>query len=58
MNRKSDSGDNDTYTLKLWDSINNSTLEYNFGLKNVKDPFALLKYLADVIYDWDIITNK
>ena len=41
-----------------WDSINNSPLEYNFGLKNVKDPFALLKYLADVIYDWDIITNK
>ena len=58
MNRKPDSGDKDTYTLKLWDSISSSPLEYNFGLKDIKDPFALLKYLADVVYDWDIMTNK
>lgn len=58
MNRKSGSGDNDTYILKLWDGISSSHLEYNFGLKDVKDPFALLHYLSDLIYDWDIITNK
>jgi hypothetical protein len=58
MNRYPDRGDNDSYTLKLWDGISSSPLEYNFGLYNIKDPFALLKYLADVIYDWDIITNK
>ena len=58
MNRKPDSGDKDAYTLKLWDGISSSHLEYNFGLKDVKDPFALLKYLNDVVYDWNIITNK
>ena len=58
MNRTPDRGDIDSYTMKLWDSISNSPFEYNFELYNVKDPFALLKYLADVIYDWDIITNK
>lgn len=58
MNRKPDSGDSDTYTLKLYDGIANNPLEYQFAKYNVKDPFALLKYLADVIYDWDIITNK
>jgi hypothetical protein len=58
MNRHTDKGDNDSYTLKLWDGISNLPLEYHFGLKDVKDPFALLKYLSDVIYDWDIVTNK
>jgi hypothetical protein len=58
MNRKPDSGDNDTFTLKLYDGIISTPLEYQFARRDVKDPFTLLKYLADVIYDWDIITNK
>ena len=58
MNRKPDSGHDDTYTLKLWDGISNNPLEYRFAKYDVKDPFTLLKYLADVIYDWNIITNK
>ena len=58
MNRKPDSGDSDTYTLKLYDGIANLPLEYQFAKYNVKDPFALLSYLNDVIYDWDIITTK
>lgn len=58
MNRKPDSGDNNSYTMKLWDEINSTPLEYNFGLYNVKDPFCLLAYLHDVINDWDNVTNK
>jgi len=58
MNRKPDTGDNDSYTMKLWDGISSSPLEYNFERYNVKDPFCLLAYLHDVINDWDIITNK
>ena len=58
MNRKPDSGDNDSYTMKLWDDINSTPLQYNFGLKDIKDPFTLLKYLKDVLHDWDNITNK
>lgn len=58
MNRKPDSGDSDTFTLKLYDGITNAPLEYQFARYNVKDPFALLSYLNDVIYDWNIITNK
>jgi hypothetical protein len=58
MNRKPDSGDELSYTMKLYDGISNTPFEYHFANYNVKDPFALLKYLADVIYDWDIITNK
>ena len=60
MNRTPDSGDISTYTLKLWDGIRSTStpLEYQFELKDINEPFALLKYLADVIYDWDIITNK
>ena len=58
MNRKPDSGDELAYTLKLWDGITNNPLEYNFAKYDVKDPFALLSYLKDVISDWDIITNK
>ena len=58
MNRKPDSGDNDSYTMKLWDNINSTPLEYNFGLHDVKDPFTLLTYLKEVLYDWDNVTNK
>ena len=58
MNRKPDSGDSNSYTMKLWDDINSTPLEYNFGLYNVKDPFCLLAYLHDVINDWDNVTNK
>lgn len=58
MNRKPDSGDNDSYTMKLWDNINSTPLEYNFGLHDVKDPFTLLNYLKEVLYDWDNVTNK
>jgi hypothetical protein len=58
MNRNPNRGHNYSYTMKLWDGISNTPLEYNFGLNDVKDPLKLLKYLADVIYDWDIITNK
>ena len=58
MNRNPDSGHDDTYTLKLWDGISNNPLEYRFAKYDVKDPFTLLKYLADVVYDWDNVTNK
>jgi hypothetical protein len=47
-----------TYIMELWDGISSTPLSYQYTLDSVKDPFALLKYLADVIYDWDIITNK
>jgi len=58
MNRNPDRGDNDSYTMKLWDGISSTPLEYYFERKDVKDPFALLKYLKDVLHDWDNITNK
>lgn len=58
MNRKPDSSGDDSFGMKLYDGMSNSPLEYYFERKDVKDPFALLKYLADVIYDWNIITNK
>ena len=58
MSRYPDKGDNDSYTMKLWDSISSSPLQYNFGLHDIENPFTLLKYLNDVLYDWDNITNK
>jgi len=58
MSRYPDSGDSDSYRMKLWDSISSSPFEYNFGLHDVKDPFTLLNYLKEVLYDWDNITNK
>lgn len=58
MNRKPFFDDGHTYSLKLWDGISNNPFDYNFRLKDVKDPFALLKYLNDVIKNWDNITNK
>jgi hypothetical protein len=58
MNRKPESGHKYSYTMKLWDGINPTPLEYNFGLHDVKDPFTLLKYLNDVVFDWNVVTNK
>lgn len=58
MNRKPDSSGDDSFGMKLWDSISSTPLEYYFERYNVKDPFCLLAYLHDVINDWDIITNK
>ena len=58
MNRKPESGHKHSYTMKLWDQINSTPLEYNFGLHDVKDPFTLLNYLKEVLYDWDNVTNK
>ena len=58
MNRHHDRRDTDSYKMRLWDGINSSPLEYNFGLHDVKDPFTLLNYLKDVLHDWDNITNK
>jgi hypothetical protein len=58
MNRNPESGHKHSYTMKLWDQINSTPLEYNFGLHDVKDPFTLLNYLKEVLYDWDNVTNK
>ena len=58
MNRKPESGHKYSYTMKLWDQINSTPLEYNFGLHDIKDPFTLLNYLKEVLYDWDNVTNK
>jgi hypothetical protein len=58
MNRNPDSSGDDSFTLKLWDGISNSHLEYYFERKDVKDPFTLLNYLKEVLYDWDNVTNK
>jgi len=58
MNRHHDWGDTDSYKMRLWDGISSSPLEYNFGLHDVKDPFTLLNYLKEVLYDWDNVTNK
>jgi len=58
MSRKPDAGDKHSYKMKLWDDINSTPLEYNFGLHDVKDPFTLLNYLKEVLYDWDNVTNK
>ena len=58
MNRHHDWGDTDSYKMRLWDGISSSPLEYNFGLHDIENPFTLLNYLKDVLYDWDNITNK
>jgi hypothetical protein len=58
MNRNHDWGDTDSYKMRLWDGISSSPLEYNFGLHDIENPFTLLNYLKDVLYDWDNITNK
>jgi hypothetical protein len=58
MNRHPESGHKYSYTMKLWDGINSTPLEYNFGLHDIKDPFTLLNYLKEVLYDWDNVTNK
>jgi len=58
MNRNPDSSGDDSFGMKLWDGISSTPLEYYFERHNVKDPFALLKYLKDVLHDWDNITNK
>ena len=58
MNRNPDSSGDDSFGMKLWDGISSTPLEYYFERDNVKDPFALLKYLKDVLHDWDNITNK
>jgi hypothetical protein len=58
MNRYPDKGDNNSYTMKLWDGIFDAPMEYHFELKDVKDPFTLLTYLKEVLYDWDNLTNK
>jgi hypothetical protein len=58
MNRNPDSSGDDSFTLKLWDGISNSHLEYYFERKDVKDPFNLLAYLHNVISAWDNVTNK
>ena len=58
MNRQHSRNDKDSYTMKLWDGINSTPLEYAFGLKEVNDPFALLTFLKAVINDWDNVTNK
>jgi hypothetical protein len=58
MNRQHSRNDKDSFTMKLWDDINSTPLEYNFGLHDVKDPFTLLNYLKEVLYDWDNVTNK
>jgi hypothetical protein len=44
--------------MELWDGINSAPLTYNFGLHDVKDPFTLLNYFKEVLYDWDNVTNK
>jgi hypothetical protein len=58
MNRNPDSSGDDSFTMKLWDGISSSPLEYYFERKDVKDPFSLLSYLHNVISDWDNVTNK
>jgi hypothetical protein len=58
MSRYPERGHKYSYTMKLWDGINSTPLEYNFGLHDVKDPFTLLNYLKEVLYDWDNVTNK
>jgi hypothetical protein len=58
MDRHPNRNDKNSFTMKLWDGINSTPLEYGFGLRNVKDPFSLLSYLKEVIYDWDNVTNK
>ena len=58
MSRYPERGHKYSYTMKLWDGINSTPLEYNFGLYDVKDPFTLLNYLKEVLYDWDNVTNK
>jgi hypothetical protein len=58
MNRHPNRNDKNSFTMKLWDDINSTPLEYGFGLHDVKDPFTLLNYLKEVLYDWDNVTNK
>jgi len=58
MSRHPNRNDKNSFTMKLWDDINSTPLEYGFGLHDVKDPFTLLNYLKEVLYDWDNVTNK
>ena len=58
MDRHPNRNDKNSFTMKLWDGINSTPMEYGFGLHDVKDPFSLLSYLKDVISHWDNITNK
>ena len=58
MSRYPESGHKHSYKMELWDGINSTPLTYNFGLHDVKDPFTLLNYLKEVLYDWDNVTNK
>ena len=58
MDRHPNRNDKNSFTMKLWDGINSTPLEYGFGLHDVKDPFTLLNYLKEVLYDWDNVTNK
>ena len=58
MSRYPESGHKHSYKMQLWDSINSTPLTYNFGLHDVKDPFTLLNYFKEVLYDWDNVTNK
>jgi hypothetical protein len=58
MNRRPSRNDKESYTMQLWDGISSTPLEYAFGLKEVNNPFALLKYLNDVVFDWNVVTNK
>lgn len=58
MSRNPDAGDDNSYQLRLWDSISSTPLEYHFERCNLKTPFSLLAYLKEIVYDWDNITNK
>jgi hypothetical protein len=58
MNRNPDSSGDDSFGMKLWDGISSTPLEYYFERCNIKDPFSLLAYLKEIVYDWDNVTNK
>lgn len=58
MRRRPEWHGGNTYIMELWDGINSRPLAYQYSLDSVKDPFALLSFLKDVVYEWDIITNK
>jgi hypothetical protein len=46
------------YIMELFDGITGKPLVYQFSIDDVKNPFALLSYLKDVINRWNTITNK
>lgn len=46
------------YIMELWDGIGNNPSPHQFLLEHMKDPFALLSYLKDVINNWVMVTNK